>query len=297
MGPETGATLGKVDAPAGPSVRISVSTGSLYHRPLSAAFRAIRTAGAESVELVVGPEVWLRGAATVARLAARAGITIDSLHPPILPFPGWLDIPASLARLAALAVAFRARLLCVHPPDVGEHDQALADRFERALDTALGALKGTGVTLALENMAIYLRSELQLRWHDPARLLELAERHGVPLVYDVCHGDSWPTGLNGTWELLRGRTAHIHFSDVRGLPRLLDWPRLHTYFKHHQMPGEGRLPLIPWLRGLCGTGYAGALVLEISPTALGICPGQRLKQAVRWTLGAVSEATAPGKSA
>ena len=43
---------------------------------------------------------------------------------------------------------------------------------------------------------------------------------------------------------------------------------MHSYFKHHQIPGDGDLPLVEFLRRLTADSYEGLITLEISPIAL-----------------------------
>ena len=46
--------------------------------------------------------------------------------------------------------------------------------------------------------------------------------------------------------------------------------RMAADLKHHQLPGEGHLPLEPFLHQLVGLGYDGPITLELSPVSLGI---------------------------
>jgi sugar phosphate isomerase/epimerase len=276
---------------------ISVTTGSFYVYPLAAAFRIIAAAGFDMVEYVAGPEGWLRGDYSVRSLAQRYGLRILSVHPPILPFPGWIDIPAFLPRLAQSAVNLDARLLCIHPPDVSSPDDLLAQRFIAALRSTQQLLRDSGTVIALEDLAHFTRRDASLWWHDPANLLALANEMDLPLVFDTSHADSAPPGLEATYALLRDRIVNVHFSDVRPLPRILDRPVLHTYVKHHQLPGSGRLQLDEFVVRLCSGGYEGPLTLELSPTALAIWSPRearrRLAASRRWLVEVLEQGAAP----
>lgn len=278
-----------------PPSQISVTTGTFYVYSMRRTFRLLAEAGFEAVELVIAPEVWARGAGPALRLAREYGLHILSVHPPIVPFPGWTDIPATLPRLARFASELEAELLCVHPPDVPSENSEVALRFFDALGEARKALDASGASLALENLAHFTRKDAALWWHDPARLLSLAEAFDLPLVLDTSHADSTPLGVEGVTALFHGRIANVHLSDVRSLPRLLDRPRLHTFIKHHQLPGAGRLPLKGFVQDLVAGGYEGPFTLEISPTAAQIwCPARaraRLADARRWLEAALDDAT------
>ena len=269
------------------AIPIGVSTGTFYAYPLGAALRLIARAGATQVELVTGPHVWVHRPASLRRMASAAGVTIDSLHPPIVGFPGWRDVSSVLPRMARLAVDLGVRLLCLHPPDVLPGDDALVLRFEQALDQADRCLRGSGVTMALENLATNRPRDARLLFHDPVRLLDLARRHGLSVVFDTCHADSNRLGLDGAFAVLRSAVSHVHLGDVAEPPRLLNHPVLYTFVRQHQMPGSGRLPLRRWLGELVASGYRGSVVLEISPNALAAHwppeAERRLRCALQWT--------------
>ncbi len=269
-----------------PLPTVSVSTGSFYVYPLRAALRLIADAGYSAVELVVGPEVWLRGCGYVARLAREHGLEILSVHPPILPFPGWTDIPASLPRLARMTLDLQAAVLCIHPPDVPSADSTILRRFVSALREALGLLAGTNTRLALENLAHFTRKDAAFWLHNPENLAAFAEEMDIPLVLDTAHADSTSLGLDGVYALFRGRIANVHLSDVRHMRYTPRTKYLQTLFTHHQLPGNGCLSLEALLGDLLARGYGGPLTLELSPTALGIwslrTARRRLIEAREW---------------
>jgi sugar phosphate isomerase/epimerase len=289
---------GNPDPAESRGIRVSVSTGSFYAFPLGAALRLIRRAGASRVELVAGPHAWVHRPSGLLRMAAAEGIAIESLHPPIVDFPGWRDVPTVVPRMARLAQELGVRLLVLHPPDSGPHDAELTLRYERALEQAHKELAAAGVTLALENLAADRPRDAGLVFCDPAKLLDLATRHDLPVVFDTCHADSCPLGLDGTTRLLRDRVAHVHLGDVTTPPRFLNRPALYTFVKQHQMPGTGRLPLQQWLTELVRRSYTGTVVLEISPSALAAWwppeARRRLGASVRWTEAALKGAIASG---
>ena len=285
---------------AQPSPTVSVSTGPFYIYPLNVTFRLIADAGYSAVELLIGPEVWLRGTGYVARLAKEHGLAISSVHPPILPFPGWTDIPATLPRLAEAALGLEASLVCAHPPHVPSPDSAVLPRFVEAVRETLRLLDDTGTRLALENLAHYNRKDARLWLHNPENLLALAEEEGVSLVLDTAHADSTPLGMDGVYTLFRHRIANVHLSDVRRGGRRPGGRCLQPIILNHQMPGSGRLPLDALLEDLLASGYGGPLTLELSPTALRIwsprTAHRRLVEAREWVEAIVARAiTLPGE--
>jgi sugar phosphate isomerase/epimerase len=99
-------------------MKLSLSTGCIYIYPLRGIFSIARESGFAGVELVVSPEVELRGGRYFRRLAESYGLTIFSLHPPILPFPGWSDYRTAIPRLIDLALEAGAGHIVLHPPKV-----------------------------------------------------------------------------------------------------------------------------------------------------------------------------------
>jgi len=265
-------------------VKLSLSTGSLYIYPLRTTFRLAREAGFDGVELVVGPEVLWRGGAEVRRLADDYSLTIFSLHPPLFHLPGWGDYRVATRKLIALAKELNSSLIVLHPPNADEWKHPYSRAFLDALDMGQRVLAGTTIRLALENPAPPPRRGRLLT--NPEALLNFAQAHDLPLVLDTAHAGSLPYTLGQAYEFCDGRLANVHFSDVAGSFPLPDILGLHTYFKRHQFPGEGRLPLADLLRRLAADGYQGPVTLELSPVALRIwwppTVRRRLRQVVAW---------------
>jgi sugar phosphate isomerase/epimerase len=65
---------------------------------------------------------------------------------------------------------------------------------------------------------------------------------------------------------------------------------MHSYFKHHQIPGDGDLSLLELLRRLKADFYEGLLTLEISPVALQAWRPRRAKENLSRCLDFVKEA-------
>lgn len=265
-------------------MKLSLSTGSLYIYPLHVTFHLAREAGFEGVELVVGPEVLWRGGAEVRRLADDYGLTIFSLHPPLFPLPGWQDDRTAMRKLIALAQELGAFVIVFHPPDAEEWKHPHSRAFLNALHMGQRALAGTPIRLALENPPPSPRGQRLLT--TPGALRAFAQTHDLPLVLDTAHAGSLPHLLQQAYQFYDGRLVNVHLSDVAVSFPLPDIFGLHTYFKRHQFPGEGRLPLAELLHRLAADGYQGPVTLELSPVALRIwwpptlC--RRLRQVVVW---------------
>ena len=264
---------------------ILFSTGAVYVYPLRAAFWLARTSGCDGVELVVCPELLLRGPQAIRRLARQCGVSMEALHPPLFSLPRWRKGGPVLPALADLARALEIPTIVVHPPRAKSLDDPLLPAFRAQIAEARRRLAGTAIKITLENPGFFRPEDTGLPlWHLPA-LRRLADEEDLRLTLDTTHAGVSPYPLLDSYEMARDRLAHIHLSDLCRPPGWLDSPGLDTYVKHHQIPGAGRLPLAPFLRALVRDGYRGAITLEISPISLQIWAPWRtrriLEQVVR----------------
>lgn len=200
-------------------------------------------------------------------LAETANLRVLSVHPPLLPLPGWRSF-ADTAKLVDFAAAAGASVVVQHTPDAEYLESADGVAWRRSIDEARRRGAKRGITLALENRAIFWQRQRELALADPESLYRFAEEHDFPLTLDTAHAASWPWDVIEVYELFRDRLVNIHLSDFRLLPAWLDQPMLHTYIKHHQLLGSGILPLRELITRVHADGYAGLITLELSPVAL-----------------------------
>ena len=265
-------------------MKLSLSTGSLYVYPLLSIYQLARDAGFDGVELVVSPEVLLRGGAAVGCLARDFDLTIFSLHPPLFSMPGWRDYETALRKIILLGQESGVSLIVVHPPNVPDWDRPHGRAFLRALDSVQYMLAESQIRLALENPSLISRGHRVMT--DPETLTDFADTHNMSLVLDTAHAGTTLRPLVQTYQCYDGRLANVHFSDMIDsfpLPEILG---LHPLFMRHQFPGEGRLPLADLLGCLVTDGYEGPVTLELSPVSLRFwwppLVRRRLRQAVVW---------------
>jgi len=251
-------------------MELSLSTGCIYIYPLRSIFNIARKCGFAGVELVVSPEVELRGGRYAHCLAESYGLTIFSLHPPILPFPGWSDYRTTVPRLIDVALEAGAGYVILHPPRAHSLADDRGRSYVEALREGLQRTEGTDVRIALENRAIFRSSDRHYALSDLRELRAFADELDLPLVLDTSHTATTSYSLAEAYHTLADRLVNVHLSDLRSPPWLLDVSYLHTYLKHHQIPGDGQLPLADLLGRLAADEYCGPITLEISPVALRI---------------------------
>ena len=251
-------------------MELSLSTGCIYVYPLRFIFGIARESGFAGVELVVSPEVELRGGRYVRRLAESYGLTIFSLHPPILPFPGWSDYRTIVPRLIDLAQEVGAGYVVLHPPNARSLADDRGRRYVAALTDGLQRTEGADVRIAIENRAFFRSQDRRYVLSDLRDLCAFADELDLPLVLDTSHAATSSYSLAEAYHILADRLVNVHLSDMRSPPWPLSISYLHTYLKHHQIPGDGQLPLDDLLGRLAADGYCGPITLEISPIALRI---------------------------
>jgi len=276
--------LGKCRAPE--RIKLSLSTGCLYIYPLSWIFAIAKRTGFDGLELVISPELNLRGSDYVKSLIQRYDLPVFSMHPPLFPYPGWDDLPSLIPEATKLALEVGCRVLVVHPPKTRSLDSVYGQRYVRAVLESRETLRGTSTRISIENPGIFSQENLRFALHSPPALRAFVDRYDLPVTLDTAHAGSADFPLLDLLSLMADRIINVHFSDIGYPPKLLDRPFLDTYFKHHQLPGDGWLPLEPFLHQLVDLGYAGPLTLEFSPVALRIwwppAVRRRLRGCVGW---------------
>lgn len=249
-------------------MKLSLSTASLYLYPLRRIFAMAKEAGFEGLEMALSPEVTHRDGRYVRALIAEYDLPVLSLHPPMSFLPGQGDRSALLPQMVDLAQEIACPLVILHTPKATSFAHGPGRVYLEALEKSQRRIAGSAVRISLENRGFFFRSDDSCLLSDSLELRRFAEEHDLPLTLDTAHAGTSARSLMGTYEIVRERLVNVHFSDLRRLPWFLDWPYLHTYLKHHQIPGQGHLPLAELLARLKGDGYCGLLTLEISPVAL-----------------------------
>lgn len=248
-------------------MKVSTSTGSLYLFPLKWALDVVAGAGFDGIELAVSVEAVARGPEAVRGLAEVRDLRVLSVHPPLLSLPGWNSF-ADTAKMVDFAARVGASVVVQHTPNSRSLDGSEGMAWQRAMEEARRRGEERGVTLALENRAVFRNEQRSCALADPESLHRFAQEHDFPLTLDTSHAASWSWDSLDVYELFRDRLVNLHLSDFKALPAWLDRPALHTYIKHHQLLGSGDLPLLELLSRVQTDGYTGLVTLELSPLAL-----------------------------
>jgi sugar phosphate isomerase/epimerase len=267
-------------------LKFSLSTGTLYVYPLRWIFSLARETGFDGVELVVNPEAVVRRGEAVRQLAQAEGVEILSVHPTVMPLPGWRERHGGMVPTIQLAREARAGLVVIHTPRSESLEEGEGLAFRRRIEAWQGQLAGRGLRLAIENKAV--RNERQRRYAltSLARLRAFADRYDLGLVLDTTHAGSAGEDLLHARQVFDSRLVNVHLSDLGGRVPLARLPGAGVLLGQHRFPGDGDLALSALLAELSRTGYAGPVTLEVNPwVARAWWPRavrRRLAQAIEW---------------
>ncbi len=224
-------------------------------------------AGFEGIELVMGAEPWLRGARAIERDAAAHGLSIFSVHQALLRCTPLGCGPSRMLDAVRMALSLGCPLVVIHGPWTDRWDAPEAQRWLEALKVCQSELAGSATRLGLENPGIYSDGDGHNVLASFQTLASFARGHDLNLTFDTCHVGRPDLSLIEAYDTLRDRVTNIHLSDLSQGP-FENHRLLRSVYVHHQLPGEGHLPLAEFLTHVAADGYCGLVTMEASPFAL-----------------------------
>ncbi len=274
---------------------VSLSTGSLYIYPLRWTLGLAKRAGFDGVELVVGPEVDWRGADYIKKLSQEFQLPVLTVHPPLYGYLGWDEINITYApymeKAFALTQAVGAKLMVVHAPRAYHIGDEIGSAFVQQVVAARQSVNGSGPKLGVENSARFSGRDEKYILRDLPELRAFADKHDFAMTLDTAHVGTFDLDLLSSLEFFDGRVANVHLSDLREVPHwLMNQPRLHSYYRQHQFPGTGTLPLREFLLELKLRGYDGTITYELSPLAVNALTPWRVERKLRAAVEFVRDA-------
>jgi len=262
-------------------MRVSLSTGTFYHRDLGYSLGLAHDAGFDGVELALGLGYILRGIEPYKQALGRAQIPILSVHPPFYPFPGWpMRVSKRMMHVTSAARKLDAEIAVAHVPFITSEHTPRGERFSRAI--RLGQRVGGDVLLTLENSQFNKRERRYLL-DDLGELVRFAQERNCGITFDTCHAGASGQDLLECYEIVRPALRNVHLSDVT-------WKDGEVFT--HVLPGDGELHLERFLAALARDGYDGLMTMEIHPREVGLFGRhrhlERLRKAVAFTREAIA---------
>jgi sugar phosphate isomerase/epimerase len=242
------------------------------------------------VELVINPEAIRRGGQRTRQLAAELGIEILSVHPTLVPLPGWRERHGGFGPTVRWARDAGAGLVVFHIPRSESLEEGDGLEFTEKIGVWQARLSGSATRLALENKAVRTEAERRYALSPLDQLRAFADRHNLDLVLDTVHAGTSGDDLLEAWRTFEGRLVNVHVSDQGGHLPLGFNPFVQRALGEHRFPGAGTLPLAELLGRLSATGYEGPVTLEVNPVAMRFwwppAVRRRLSRALTWMVQA-----------
>jgi sugar phosphate isomerase/epimerase len=214
-------------------MRLLLSTGPLFARPLDWAFGVVAEAGYDGLELMVTQDPATQDPERVAEIAQREGLPVPVVHGPFLLVTRRVfgtDLVEKARRSLELAGGLGSDLMIVHPPFRWQRE------FHRwLLEDGDAEADELGTRVGVENLYPVQVAGRPVRFHRYTEPDHLAPFRNV--VLDTSHFGVADVDINVAYERLRERTVHLHVSDYRGGGR-----------DSHAPLGHGVLPLARFLR-------------------------------------------------
>lgn len=235
------------------SVRVGLSTASVYPESTAHAFAHASRLGYDAVEVMVGIDALSVQTGALQRLSWHHEMPVCAVHAPCLLITQrvWGTDPwVKLERSADLAHALGADTVVVHPPFRWQRDYA------RGFVAGIAELeRRTELTFAVENMypwrATARGRHRQMMAYQPG--WDPTEESYAAMTLDLSHAS---TARVDSLELARrmgDRLRHVHLTDGTGSAK-----------DEHLVPGRGDQPAAELLRHLAREGFDGTVVIEIN---------------------------------
>ncbi|WP_019932554.1 sugar phosphate isomerase/epimerase [Nocardia sp. BMG111209] len=249
------------------TIRVGLSTASVYPENTEAAFRYAAELGYDGVELMVWAESASQQIAVVREYSRRYEMPVLAVHAPCLLISQrvWGSDPiAKLTRSVHTAEELGARTVVVHPPFRWQR------RYAEGFAAQVATLEERSrVLVAVENMFPMRADTLFGRGSGAARL----ERRGGPglsvtafspsydptdvgfehYTLDLSHTSTAGTDARALAERMGSGLEHLHLADGRGAAH-----------DEHLIPGDGTQPCAEICAHLAHSGFRGHVILEVN---------------------------------
>jgi len=231
------------------TIRIGLSTSSVYPGNAATAFATAARLGYDAVEVMVWTDPVTQEAGALRALSQLHGIPISSVHAPTLLLTQrvWGTDPwTKIDRSIELALDVGAETVVLHPPFRWQREYAVG-----FVDGVAEREHDSGLRLAVENMYPWRTARRDMmaylpHW-DP---VEQAYDH---VTLDLSHTATAGSDALHMAEVLGARLAHVHLADGIG-----------SFKDEHLVPGRGTQPCAEVLELLADSQWDGDVIVEVS---------------------------------
>jgi sugar phosphate isomerase/epimerase len=218
-------------------------------------------------------------------------VEILTVHPTVVPLPGWRERHGGMDRTVRLAQETGAGLVVMHTPRSLSLDEGEGLAFRRTIEAWQPRLTGSGLQLAVENKAIRTPADRDFVLTPLDGLRGFSDLYDLGLVLDTTHAGTAGVDLLSARKVFGTRLANVHLSDMGGRVPLAGIVQADTLLGQHRFPGSGSLALEDLMVDLGSNGYAGPITLEVNPFAVRVwwppAVRRRLNEAACWLKSAL----------
>ena len=235
------------------TVKVGVSTASVWPQTATTAFELAATLGYDGVEVMVWADPISQDTAALRRRARQFGVPVLAVHAPCLLITQrvWSPRPEERLRLSVQAAQdLDASTVVIHPPFRWQRKYAegFADLVRELEDSS-------GIAIAVENMFPVRRFGRQVSAFEPSidptdPAIDPGYRH---YTLDLSHTSAAGEDAVALRKRMGAGLTHLHLADGTGVPR-----------DEHLVPGRGTQPCAEVCESLAKDGFAGQVVLEIN---------------------------------
>ncbi len=231
------------------SLPVGLASASVYPESTATAFELAKRLGYDGIEIMVWTDPVSQDIDALRRLADHYQVRVLAIHAPCLVITQrvWgADPVAKLERSAEAARLFGASTVVVHPPFRWQFDYA------RGFERTISALEEeTGVAFAIENMFPLRVKGREVSAYAP----DWSPVTGTfrNLTLDLSHTATAQSDALAMYDAMGDRLVHLHVGDGSGSGK-----------DEHLVPGRGTQPCAEILQRVAGSGFGGAVVVEVN---------------------------------
>lgn len=232
-----------------PSIRVALSSASVYPESTASAFELAGRMGYDAVEVMVGIDPVSQDIDAIEHLADYHQVPVCAIHAPCLLITQrvWGTEPwRKLQRSAEMAQRLGAEVVVVHPPFRWQRDYA------RGFEDGIVELEAdTGIAFAIENMYPWRASRRELQAYYPG--WNPVDQQYANVTIDLSHSSTAGSDPIEMVNQLGPRLRHVHLTDGSGSAK-----------DEHLVPGRGNQPCVELLEILADQRFSGCVVIEIN---------------------------------
>ena len=231
------------------TIRVGVSTASVWPQTATTAFELAATLGYDGVEVMVWADPISQDPVALKRRSRQYGVPILAVHAPCLLITQrvWSPRPEErLRRSVQAAQDLDASTVVIHPPFRWQRKYA-----EGFADLVWELEEKSGVAIAVENMFPVRRWGGQVSAFEPS--IDPTDVGYRNYTLDLSHTSAAGEDAVALRARMGAGLTHVHLADGTGLPK-----------DEHLVPGRGSQPCAEVCESLTRDAFTGQVVLEIN---------------------------------